>query len=84
MNLLAASDDFSPTKDKDTNIIHWVIEVNNLFKQHSGETEYKDKYTIVRKSYKGESLLESQTILVNKKNLLQIRDKIDTVLNECM
>jgi hypothetical protein len=38
----------------------------------------------VRKSYKDESLIESQNIIVNRKNLFQIKDKIDSILNECM
>ena len=86
LNLLVASYDYSESKDKnkDKDFIRWVIEVNNLSKQHPGELEYSDQYSIVRKSYKGESLVESQTIIVNKKNLFQLKDKIDTVLNECM
>jgi hypothetical protein len=83
LNLLVASYDFSESKDKnkDKDVIRWVIEVNNLSKQHSGELEYSDQYSIARKSYKGESLVESQTIVVNRKNLFQIKDKIDTILN---
>ena len=65
-------------------IIRWVIEVNNLYKQPPGELEYEDQYLIARKSYNGENLIETQTIIVNKKNLFQLRDKIDTALNECM
>lgn len=72
----------SPTKDKD--VIRWIIEVKNLSKQYPGKPECNDQYSITKKSYKGEILLESQAIIVNKKNLLQLRDKIDTLLNECM
>lgn len=81
-NTSVNSVNLSPTKDKD--VIRWIIEVKNLSKQYPGKPEYNDQYSITRKSYKGEILLESQSIIVNKKNLLQLRDKIDTLLNECM
>jgi hypothetical protein len=69
---------------KDENKIRWIIEVNDLYKQHKGEAQYENQYSIVRKVYDGESLLESHSITVNRKNLFQIKDKIDVVLNECM
>ena len=80
------TNDFSTTLDKDRNNdkIRWAIEVIDLHKLHHGESEYEDRYSIVRKSYKNESLIESQNIIVNRKNLFQIKDKIDSVLNEYM
>jgi len=68
----------------DKNKIRWIIEVNDLYKQHKGEARYEDQYSIVRKVYDGEDLIESNSITVNRKNLFQIKDKIDMVLNECM
>lgn len=84
--LLATTNDFSnsPDKGKNNDKIRWTIEVIDLHKFHHGESEYKDRYSIVRKSYQDESLIESQNIIVNRKNLFQIKDKIDSVLNECM
>jgi hypothetical protein len=79
---LVTSNDLSPSENK--NKVRWVIEVIDLYKQHPGESRYEDRYSIVLKSYKDESLIESQIIIVNRKNLFQIKDKIDTVLNECM
>jgi hypothetical protein len=69
---------------EDKNKIHWIIEVNDLYKQHKGDTNYENQYSIVRKVYDGENLNESHSITVNRKNLFQIKDKIDIVLNECM
>lgn len=80
--MLVTSNDFATSEKKDK--IRWVIEVIDLFKEHEGESQYEDRYSIMRKSYRDESLIESQTIIVNRKNLFQIKDKIDTVLNECM
>jgi len=68
----------------DKNKIRWIIEVNDLYKQHKGEARYENQYSIVRKVYDGENLIESNSITVNRKNLFQIKDKIDMVLNECM
>lgn len=68
----------------DKNKTRWIIEVNDLYKQHKGEARYEDQYSIVRKVYDGEDLIESNSITVNRKNLFQIKDKIDMVLNECM
>ncbi len=68
----------------DKNKIRWIIEVNDLYKQHKGEARYEDQFSIVRKVYDGENLIESNSITVNRKNLFQIKDKIDMVLNECM
>ncbi len=69
---------------EDKNKIHWIIEVNDLYKQHKGDTNYENQYSIIRKVYDGENLKESHSITVNRKNLFQIKDKIDIVLNECM
>lgn len=68
----------------DKNKIRWTIEVNDLYKQHKGDDRYENQYSIVRKVYDGDNLKESNSITVNRKNLFQIKDKIDTVLNECM
>ena len=68
----------------DKNKIRWTIEVNDLYKQHKGDARYENQYSIVRKVYEGDNLKESNSITVNRKNLFQIKDKIDTVLNECM
>lgn len=68
----------------DKNRIRWIIEVNDLYKQHKGEAKYENQYSIVRKVYDGENLIESTSITFNRKNLFQIKDKIDMVLNECM
>ncbi|MBA2267834.1 MAG: hypothetical protein H0W19_05790 [Nitrosopumilus sp.] len=68
----------------DKNKIRWIIEVNDLYKQHKGEARYEDQFSIVHKVYDGENLIESNSITVNRKNLFQIKDKIDMVLNECM
>ncbi|HKR74138.1 MAG TPA: hypothetical protein VJR94_08505 [Candidatus Nitrosocosmicus sp.] len=80
------SNDSSTSRDRDKNYdkIRWAIEVIDLYKLHHGESRYEDRFSIVRKSYKDESLIESQNIIVNRKNLFQIKDKIDSVLNECM
>ncbi|MDN5847532.1 MAG: hypothetical protein L0H53_14805 [Candidatus Nitrosocosmicus sp.] len=68
----------------DENKIRRIIEVNDLYKQHKGDNKYENQYSIVCKVYEGENLIESHSITVNKKNLFQIKDKIDVVLNECM
>ena len=68
----------------DKNKIRWTIEVDDLYKQHKGDARYENQYSIVRKVYDGENLTESHSIIVNRKNLFQIKDKIDIVLNECM
>ena len=69
---------------EDKNKIHWIIEVNDFYKQYKGDTNYENQYSIVRKGYDGENLKESHSITVNRKNLFQIKDKIDIVLTECM
>ena len=68
----------------DENKIRWIMEVNDLYKQHKGDNRYENQYLIVRKVFEGENFIESHSITVNKKNLFQIKDKIDMVLNECM
>jgi hypothetical protein len=68
----------------DENKIRWIMEVNDLYKQHKGDNRYENQYLIVRKVFEGENFIESHSIAVNKKNLFQIKDKIDMVLNECM
>jgi len=68
----------------DENKIRWIIEVNDLYKQNKGDNRYENRYSIVHKIYEGENCIESHSITVNKKNLFQIKDKIDMVLNECM
>jgi hypothetical protein len=83
---VVTSNDSSTSRDRDKNYdkIRRTIEVIDLYKLHHGESGYEDRFSIVRKSYKDQSLIESQTIIVNRKNLFQIKDKIDSVLNECM
>jgi hypothetical protein len=71
-------------KTGDENKIRWIMEVNDLYKQHKGDNRYENQYLIVRKVFEGENFIESHSITVNKKNLFQIKDKIDMVLNECM
>ena len=68
----------------DENKIRWIMEVNDLYKQHKGDNRYENQYLIVRKVFEGENFIESHSITVNKKNLFQVKDKIDMVLNECM
>ena len=68
----------------DENKIRWIIEVNDLYKQNKGDNRYENRYSIVHKIYEGENFIESHSITVNKKNLFQIKDKIDMVLNECV
>ncbi len=68
----------------DENKIRWIMEVNDLYKQHKGDNRYENQYLIVRKVFEDENFIESHSITVNKKNLFQIKDKIDIVLNECM
>ena len=68
----------------DENKIRWIMEVNDLYKQHKGDNRYENQYLIVRKVFEDENFIESHSITVNKKNLFQIKDKIDMVLNECM
>ena len=68
----------------DENKIRWIMEVNDLYKQHKGDNRHENQYSIVRKVFEGENFIESHSITVNKKNLFQIKDKIDMVLNECM
>ncbi len=76
---------FSPENTTgDKNKIRRIIEVNDLNKQHKGDDRYENQYSIVCKVYEGENLIESHSITVNKKNLFQIKEKIDMVLNECM
>lgn len=58
------------------------MEVNDLYKQHKGDNRYENQYLIVRKVFEGENFIESHSITVNKKNLFQIKDKIDMVLKE--
>ncbi len=77
-----SSNNIATSEDK--NNIRIVIEVNDLHKQHPEEPQYKDQYSIARKLYQDQNLIESQSIIVSRKNLFQIKDKIDTVLNECM
>ena len=60
------------------------MEVNDLYKQHKGDNRYENQNSIVRKVFEGDNFIESHSITVNKKNLFQIKDKIDIVLNECM
>ena len=80
-NLLTA-----PTENSigDKNKTRWIIEVNDLYKQHNKDARYENQYSIVRKVYDGENFIESHSITVNRKSLFQIKDKIDIVLNECM
>jgi len=52
--------------------------------QPKRDNKYANHYSIVRKVYAGENFVESHSITVNKKNLFQIKDQIDMVLNECM
>ena len=66
------------------NKIRWIIEVNDLYKLHKGDIMFENQYSIVHQVYEGENFIESRSITVNKKNLFQIKDKIDIVLNECM
>lgn len=79
---MVASNNITTSENK--NEVRWIIEVNDLHKQHPEESKYEDRYSIVRKSYQDQNLIESQSILVTRKNLFQIKDKIDFVLNECM
>ena len=72
------------TSGEEVNKIRWIIEVNDLYKQNKGDNRYENRYSIVHKIYEGENFIESHSITVNKKNLFQIKDKIDMVLNECM
>ena len=55
-----------------------------IYKQHKGDNRHENQYLIVRKVFEDENFIESHSITVNKKNLFQIKDKIDMVLNECM
>lgn len=64
--------------------IKWTIEIHDLSKQHSGESAFMDQYSIIRKSYSDDKLMDTESIVVNRKNLLQIKDKIESILNECM
>ncbi|HET6590307.1 MAG TPA: hypothetical protein VFG45_09100 [Candidatus Nitrosocosmicus sp.] len=62
----------------------WTIEITPLFNQDKVEHAFKDKYSIVRKTFVDEKLIESENIIVSRKNLLQLKDKIESILNECM
>lgn len=79
---MVASNNITTSENK--NEIRWIIEVNDLHKQYPEESKYEGRYSIVRKSYQDQNLIESQSIIVTRKNLFQIKDKIDSVLNECM
>ena len=68
----------------DENKIRWIMEVNDLYKQHKGDNRYENQYSIVHQVFEGENFIESHSITVNKKNLFQIKDKINMVLNESM
>ena len=72
------------TTSGEENKIRWIIEVNDLYKQHKGDNMFENQYSIVRQVHEGENFIKSHSITVNKKNLFQIKDKIDIVLNECM
>ncbi len=82
LSLSLATSPENTTGDK--NKIRWIIEVNDLYKIHKGDNRYENQYSIVRKIYEGENFIESHSITVNKKNLFQIKDKMDVLLNECM
>jgi hypothetical protein len=55
-----------------------------IFANKTKETIGMNRYSIVHKIYEGKNFIEYHSITVNKKNLFQIKNKIDMVLNECM
>lgn len=62
----------------------WTIEITPLLKSEKVEPAFEDKFSIVRKTFVDEKLTESESIIVSRKNLLQLKDRIDSILNDCM
>jgi hypothetical protein len=62
----------------------WKIEITPLFKRDNAEATFEEKYSISKKTFVDDNLTESESITVSRRNLLQLKDKIDSILNECM